>query len=192
MLTTVPEVIGIDVDDRRRSLRRLRRTSMTAWDVWSNSQRTRQEPPRAVVRRSRLQRGPLSPSSARHDRGFPPPPVETRNPRVLGSSEPTPEEPLCRGGAQGGSGSRSPNWSPNGGVQGEPVQEILRSTYILAGQSRTPCHRVRLRLLHGAAIRAFSGANTAPVPRACGVGGQKTTAPSTSDHCVPAALPRLA
>ena len=38
------------------------------------------------------------------------PPVGTRNPRVLGSSEPTPEEPLRRGGAQGGSGSDPPPW----------------------------------------------------------------------------------
>ena len=52
--------------------------------------------------------------------GVVPHPWGTRNPRVLGSSEPTPEEPLRRGGAQGGSGSNPPNWIPNSGVQGEP------------------------------------------------------------------------
>ena len=36
------------------------------------------------------------------------PPAGTRNTRVLGSSEPTPEEPLRGGGAQGGSPTRSP------------------------------------------------------------------------------------
>ena len=47
-----------------------------------------------------------------------PPPVGS----LIGSSEPTPEEPLRRGGAQGGSGSNPPNWIPNRGVQGELVQ----------------------------------------------------------------------
>ena len=49
----------------------------------------------------------------------------------------------------------------------EPVQKVLRSTYILAGQrsriSRTPCHRVRLRAQYGATLSALSRANTAPV-----------------------------
>ena len=46
-----------------------------------------------------------------------PSPVRTWNLWVLGSSEPTPEEPLRRRGAQGGSGSSPPNWIPNLGVQ---------------------------------------------------------------------------
>ena len=50
--------------------------------------------------------------------GFLHPPVETRNPRVLSSSEPTPEEPLRGGGAQGGSGSSPPNRIPNRGGPG--------------------------------------------------------------------------
>ena len=37
MSTTKSELIGTDVDERRRSLRRLRRTSMTAQDVWASS-----------------------------------------------------------------------------------------------------------------------------------------------------------
>ena len=56
-----------------------------------------------------------------------PPPVGTRNPRVLGSSQPTPEELLRKGGAQGGSGSSgSPSW-----VQGELVQSDTGQHYIL-------------------------------------------------------------
>ena len=54
MSTTKSELIGTDVDERRRSLRRLRRTSMTAQDVWANS--LKGHPgchPRAVVRRPR-------------------------------------------------------------------------------------------------------------------------------------------
>ena len=51
------------------------------------------------------------------------PPVGTRNPWVLGPSEPTPEEPRRWGGVQGGSGSSPPSWIPNRGVQ---VQMILR------------------------------------------------------------------
>ena len=50
------------------------------------------------------------------------PPVGTWNPRVLGSSEPTPEESLRWGGAQGGFGSNTANWIPHSGVQGELVQ----------------------------------------------------------------------
>ena len=52
-----------------------------------------------------------------------------------GDLEPTPEEPLRGGEGQGGSGSSPPMWIPNRGVQGEPVQKILRSTYIRAGRS---------------------------------------------------------
>ena len=48
-------------------------------------------------------------------------------------SEPTPEELLRWGGAQGGSGSSPPIWIPNRGVQGEPMQKILRSTCTRAG-----------------------------------------------------------
>ena len=90
--------------------------------------------------------------------GGAPPPVGTRNPLVLGSSGPTPVEPLRRRGAQGGSGSSLLNWIPNRGVQGrlggpigygrrppsEPVQMILRSTYLLAGRlaaCRARCDR---------------------------------------------------
>ena len=40
------------------------------------------------------------------------------SPGSSGSSEPTPEERLRKGGAQGGSGSSPPNWIPNSGVQG--------------------------------------------------------------------------
>ena len=68
-----------------------------------------------------------------------PPPVGTRNPQVFGSLEPTHEEPLRRGGAQGGSGSSPPSWIPNCGVQGEPVQMILRSTCIRAGRRAGCC-----------------------------------------------------
>ena len=57
-------------------------------------------------------------------------PVVTQNPWVLASSEPTPEEPLRRGGAQGGSGSSPPIWIPNCGVQVVPVQKMLRSTLL--------------------------------------------------------------
>ena len=46
------------------------------------------------------------------------PPVGTRNPLVLGSSEPTPKE------------EASSLLDPNCGVQGEPVQKILRSTLL--------------------------------------------------------------
>ena len=60
------------------------------------------------------------------------------NPGVLASSEPTPEKPLRRGGAQGLSGSSIPNWIPNRGVQVEPVLMILQSTYIRPGR-RAAC-----------------------------------------------------
>ena len=51
-----------------------------------------------------------------------PPPVGTRNPRALGSSEPTPEEPCV--GEEGRAGlGQTPNWIPNRGVQGEPCTE---------------------------------------------------------------------
>ena len=54
-------------------------------------------------------------------RSPPSPPPPTRGdlePLVLGSSEPNPEEPLCGGGAQGGSGSSAPNWIPDCGGPG--------------------------------------------------------------------------
>ena len=66
------------------------------------------------------------------------PPVETRNPRVLSSLEPTPEEHLRRGGAQGGSGSSPPSWIPNRGVQGEPVQMILLNIHSCRALCRLP------------------------------------------------------
>ena len=66
--------------------------------------------------------------------GIRPHPWGPGTPLVGGSVEPTPEEPLRREGAQGGSGSSPLNWIPNRGVQGEPVQMILRSTYLLAGR----------------------------------------------------------
>ena len=46
------------------------------------------------------------------------PPVRTLNPRVLGSSEPTHEEPLRRRGAQGVVCVRPSRLDPNRGVQG--------------------------------------------------------------------------
>ena len=60
-----------------------------------------------------------------------PTPLGTRNPRVFCSSEPTPEESLCGGGAQGGSGSNPPSWIPNRGVQGEPCTKRCWSTYYI-------------------------------------------------------------
>ena len=63
----------------------------------------------------------------------------TWNPWVLGSSEPTPEEPLRRGE------------DPNSGVQGEHCTLRYWSTsYIHPGPTRTtraPCHCVALRAL---------------------------------------------
>ena len=57
------------------------------------------------------------------------PPVGTRNLQRPGSSEPTPEEPLRRVGAQGGSGLNPPIWNPNSGVQGEPCAVRYRSIH---------------------------------------------------------------
>ena len=71
-------------------------------------------------------------------------------PRVLRSSEPTPEETLRRGGAQGGSGSHGPSWIPNRGVQVEAVQLILRSTYTRAGRRAACCDRRHQRRRGGA------------------------------------------
>ena len=81
---------------------------------------------------------------------IPSPPVGTWNPGNLSSSDPTPEEPLRRGGAQGGSGSSPPNWIPNSGVQGVPVQSddavnSDHSSNTRCRTTRTPYLRVRLR-----------------------------------------------
>ena len=88
-------------------------------------------------------------------------------------------------------------------IVGEPVPKILRSTYILAWgrTSRTPCHTARLRPHYGAATRrtqlpSWLQGWWSPQNHQCltvyGVGGpHKNTAPSSSDHCVLAALPRL-
>ena len=107
----------------------------------------------------------------------------TRNPRVLGSSEPTPEEALRRGGAQGGSGSNPPNWIPNRGVQGEPVQsdsavKIMTSRGVVQLERRITKFAY-VDVTGGAAMSApLQGANTAPLRRAfitqCfyGVGGR--------------------
>ena len=62
-----------------------------------------------------------------------PPPVWTRNFRVLGSSEPTPEKPLRSGGAQGGSQSNPPSWIPNRGVQDEPCTGLHQGRQEIGG-----------------------------------------------------------
>ena len=59
----------------------------------------------------------------------PHPPVGTWNPGVLGSSEPTPEDPQRRGGAQGGSGSSPPSWIPNRGVQGTDDTAVILHSF---------------------------------------------------------------
>ena len=89
-----------------------------------------------------------------------------RNLWVLGSLEPTPREPLRREGPQGVVWSNHLDWIQNCVVQGEPVQKVLRSTYIL---SRTPCHRVRLRLIYGAAMRALSGSEHSTITVSTGL-----------------------
>ena len=85
----------------------------------------------------------------------------TRNSRVFGSSEPTPEEPLRRRGAEGGSGSSPSNWIPNSGVQGWPVQSDD------AVNSYVRLERGVVRL--GRRINEFAYDNTAPLlnHRAC-------------------------
>ena len=54
----------------------------------------------------------------------------TQNPWVLGSSEPTPKEPLRRRGAQGGSGSSPPTGSPFVGSRLSQYRKMLRSTLL--------------------------------------------------------------
>ena len=61
------------------------------------------------------------------------PPVVTWNPRVLDSSEPTPEEPVRRGGL----GQTLSTGSPLLEIQGEPLQKILRSTLLHSAVSYT-------------------------------------------------------
>ena len=77
-------------------------------------------------------------------------PWEPRTSWVLGSSEPTPEEPLRRGGSQGGSGSSPPTGSP---IVLSRLSQYRRCCgqhcYILRCPTpRTPCHRLRLRDPH--------------------------------------------
>ena len=100
-------------------------------------------------------------SDAKKCYGYFPPPVGTRNPRVLGSSEPTPEKTLRRGGTQGGSGSNPPNWIPNRRVQGDPCTRVANNDNIsLCPTPRTPCQDRALRALCGAAMRASLGVRT--------------------------------
>ena len=76
-------------------------------------------------------------------------PSEAWNPRVLGSSERTPEEPLRRGGAQGGSGSSLPTGSPIVGSRVSQYRAILVNLLHLSRarcrSCRGPIHRVRVR-----------------------------------------------
>ena len=125
------------------------------------------------------------------------PPVETRNPRVLGSSEPTSGEPLRRGGAGRGLGQTLS--TGNRGVQGEPVQKILRSTYILAGLesyvsnavsslSPTTMKRCRDKSPFGGEHSPFTVLTGLVVFKTTTKGLVVTTPPpSSSDHRVPAA-----
>ena len=131
------------------------------------------------------------------------PPVETRNPHVLGSLEPTPKEQLRR--AYGWSPL---DWIPNRGVQGEPVQKILRSTHTLAGQVSSLTNAVSscssTTTTRGRGVCPFWGEHSpspclrgwlSPQNHLCltvyGVGGpHQITAPSISDHCVAAAPAR--
>ena len=112
------------------------------------------------------------------------PPVGTRTPRVLGSSEPTSEEPLRGRGAQGGSGSNPPNWISNSRVHGEPVQSDTGQLITIVWSRHVRLERRVTVLAYDevspgvAAISAPPrGANTAPLRRAfttpCfyGVGG---------------------
>ena len=72
--TTESELIGIDVDDRRRSLRRLRRTSVAVWAVWGGFSRTPLGATHALscgVPDRDSNEVPAFPRSARYDRGFP-------------------------------------------------------------------------------------------------------------------------
>ena len=69
------------------------------------------------------------------------------------------------GGAQGGSWSNPPNWTPNGGVQGEPCTERYWSTcYIRPGPTRTSRARQRRPFtMRGRDECPPRGANTAPL-----------------------------
>ena len=130
-------------------------------------------------------------------------------PRTPGPSalcSPHPKRPCVGEERRACSGSNPLDWIPSRGVQGEPVQKILRSTYILAGQESSvtnavsPCSstttiRGRDECPFGgehSPSAVLTGVGGPPENHQClavyGVGGpHKTTAPNTSDHRVPAA-----
>ena len=83
------------------------------------------------------------------------PPVWTWNPGSSAPWNPHPKSPCVGEERKAWSGSNPIDWIPNRGVQGEPAQKILRSTYILAGPTpctRMPCQRLRLRCPHCACV----------------------------------------
>ena len=76
---------------------------------------------------------------------------ESGTPGSSALRNPPPKSTYVGGGAQGVSGSNSPNRIPNSGVQGEPCTVRYWSTcYIRLGATRTtraPCHCLDLRAL---------------------------------------------
>ena len=81
---------------------------------------------------------------------FGPHPVGTRNPKVLGSSAPTPEEPLRRRGAQGVVWVKPSRLDPQSWCRRYCGQHY----YILRCRTlRTPCQRLRLRDHHRILLR---------------------------------------
>ena len=94
------------------------------------------------------------------------PPVDTRNPKVLGSLEPTPKEPLRRRVAQGVVWVKPlSTGSPIVVFRVSPYRRYCGQHTFLHGWSRASrCHRARPRPQYGAAVSARSGTNTAHSP----------------------------
>ena len=90
--------------------------------------------------------------------------VVNRNPWVLGSSEPTPEELLRKGRSAGRAWVKPSQLDSNRGVQGEPCTGVAKSDNISRCPTpRTPCQHRAQRALCGAAMRAPLGGRTQPL-----------------------------
>ena len=93
-----------------------------------------------------------------------PPLVGTRNPPVLGFSEPRRAHAWRRSAGRGLGQTLSTGSSTVGSRV--TYRRFCGQHTLLLGRSRmsrTPCHRVRLRPRYAAAMSSLSGANTAPV-----------------------------